>query len=357
MPPCPTAIPTSRPSWRSRPRPRLEKEAIGRAAAELVAPGDPILIGPGTTTLALARQLRSIGDLTVVTNSLLVVEALLDAPGIDVIVTGGSFRHSIRALVGPGVTESLSRLRLPTVFISGNGLSRHPWPQHSGRPGGVGRPGSARLGGAVRRAGRSHQVRQGENVVTAPPEHIDVLITDDEAPPDELVALADAGVETVVASGQTDSETCSGDSAGLNAGPRGQTGGRAADGRSPARRRSAPGTRWRSRRWRRRGRRPRTGQRHTHRIRLRSSWPPSNRVGGSPARPSGPARGSRPRRGHAGSDGLPPSACPPTPGRPTRAHRRHPGPGRSRRRHDAPDPSPPTTRSPAGPPRRGTSRP
>ncbi len=181
---------------------RLEKEAIGRAAAELVAAGDPILIGPGTTTLALARQLRSIGDLTVVTNSLLVVEALLDAPGIEVIMTGGSFRHSIRALVGPGVTESLSRLRLPTVFISGNGLSATrglstpdvlvAWADRD------------LLASAERCVVLADHTKFGKERVwvTAPPERIDVLITDDEAPPDELTALADAGVETIVASGQ-----------------------------------------------------------------------------------------------------------------------------------------------------------
>ena len=181
---------------------RLEKEAIGRAAAELVAPGDPILIGPGTTTLALARELRSIGDLTVVTNSLLVVEALLDATGIDLIVTGGSFRHSIRALVGPGVTESLSRLRLPTVFISGNGLSATrglstpdvlvAWADRD------------LLASAERCVVLADHTKFGKERmwVTAPPERIDVLITDDEAPSDELVALADTGMETVVAPGQ-----------------------------------------------------------------------------------------------------------------------------------------------------------
>jgi DeoR/GlpR family transcriptional regulator of sugar metabolism len=100
-----------------------EKQAIARAAFDLVATGDSILIGPGTTTLELAHQLRSLSDLTVVTNSLLVIEALIDVPGIDVIVTGGALRHSTRALVGPGVIESLHRLRVSQVFISGNGLN------------------------------------------------------------------------------------------------------------------------------------------------------------------------------------------------------------------------------------------
>lgn len=181
---------------------QLEKDAIGLAALDLVSPGDPILIGPGTTTFAFAKQLRTVGDLTVVTNSLLVIEALLDAPGIDLIVTGGSFRHSIRALVGPGVSESLAPLRLPTVFMSGNGLSA---------PRGLSTPDvlvasadRALLASAERCIVLADHTKFGKEKmwVTVPTDRIDVVVTDDKAPAKELSAIHEAGVETVVASMQ-----------------------------------------------------------------------------------------------------------------------------------------------------------
>src|SRR5258707_13624560 len=89
----------------------------------MVRPGDWILLGPGTTTLALARLLVASPELTVVTNSLLVAQALMEAPRVEVILTGGTLRRSIHALVGPATEESVRALRASQAFISGNGFS------------------------------------------------------------------------------------------------------------------------------------------------------------------------------------------------------------------------------------------
>ena len=99
-----------------------EKVAIAAAAAGLIEAGDSIIIGPGTSTLELANQIKLVPDLTVVTNSLLVIDALMNVSNIQVEATAGSLRRSIRALVGP-LTESLWSLRVNKVFMSGNGLS------------------------------------------------------------------------------------------------------------------------------------------------------------------------------------------------------------------------------------------
>jgi DeoR/GlpR family transcriptional regulator of sugar metabolism len=99
-----------------------EKSAIADVAAGFVQPGDSIILGPGTTTLALATRLVDVAELTVVTNSLLVAQALLAAPAVDVVVTAGSLRRSIHALVGPATEHTLAGLRATRVFMSGNGL-------------------------------------------------------------------------------------------------------------------------------------------------------------------------------------------------------------------------------------------
>src|SRR5438270_11875045 len=100
-----------------------EKAAIAQLAVSLVRPGDSILLGPGTTTLALARLLVSSPELTVVTNSLLVAEALMAAPRVEVILTGGTLRRSIHALVGPAAEDSVRSLRASKALISGNGFT------------------------------------------------------------------------------------------------------------------------------------------------------------------------------------------------------------------------------------------
>jgi len=100
-----------------------EKAAIGQLAASFVVAGDAIAIGAGSTTQAFARCLTRFADLTVMTNSLLVAQVLARSRGVEVVLTGGSLRGSIFALVGSAAERSLDGMRTTKVFISGNGLT------------------------------------------------------------------------------------------------------------------------------------------------------------------------------------------------------------------------------------------
>jgi DeoR family transcriptional regulator, fructose operon transcriptional repressor len=78
-----------------------EKEKIAALAASLVEDGSTIMINGGTTTLALARNLRNHRDLTVATNNLLVPPALAPSAIRDLYVFGGAVRSITLATVGP----------------------------------------------------------------------------------------------------------------------------------------------------------------------------------------------------------------------------------------------------------------
>ena len=69
-----------------------EKEAIGRAAASLVNDGDSLYLGPGTTVRQVAIHLRNHKNLTVVTDSLYVANALLNTD-TELYFMGGSIYH------------------------------------------------------------------------------------------------------------------------------------------------------------------------------------------------------------------------------------------------------------------------
>lgn len=101
-----------------------EKLAIARAAAELVPPGSSVALSAGTTTLALAQELREVADLTVVTNSIPVANALHDPERRDrvVILTGGT-RTPSDALVGPVAVSALTDLHVDQVFLGVHGFS------------------------------------------------------------------------------------------------------------------------------------------------------------------------------------------------------------------------------------------
>jgi len=78
-----------------------EKEKIAALAATLVQDGSTIMINGGTTTLALARELRQHRDLTVATNNLLVPGALAPTAVRDIYFFGGAVRSLTLATVGP----------------------------------------------------------------------------------------------------------------------------------------------------------------------------------------------------------------------------------------------------------------
>lgn len=105
---------------------RAEKVAIAVAAADTVQPGEAIGMTGGTTTARIAHQLSTIRDLTVVTNSLRVLDILQAAPDVNrtVIVTGGIPTPSA-ALVGPVGEQALASLHLDCVFMGVHGMSEH----------------------------------------------------------------------------------------------------------------------------------------------------------------------------------------------------------------------------------------
>jgi DeoR family fructose operon transcriptional repressor len=78
-----------------------EKEKIAGLAASLVEDGSTIMINGGTTTLAVARNLRNHRDLTVATNNLLVPPALPPSAVHEVYVFGGAVRSVTLATIGP----------------------------------------------------------------------------------------------------------------------------------------------------------------------------------------------------------------------------------------------------------------
>jgi DeoR/GlpR family transcriptional regulator of sugar metabolism len=110
-------------SFRERLGMRLsQKRAIGRVASALVNDGDTIVLDAGTTTLEIARELTNRAELTVITNSVRVLEALAGSPQIRVIATGGSLKHRELALVGPVAQRMLTEMRADLAFISAAGV-------------------------------------------------------------------------------------------------------------------------------------------------------------------------------------------------------------------------------------------
>lgn len=181
-----------------------EKTAIADLAAGLVEEGEAIVVGAGTTTQELARRLARVPGLTVVTNSLLVAQALAHANRVEVVMTGGTLRGSNYALVGSGAEQSLQGLRVSKAFLSGSGLTAERGLSTSNML-------SASVDRALVQAASevvvlADHTKLGTDTMfrTVPTESITRLVTDeppahDDRAATELQALADQGVQITVA--------------------------------------------------------------------------------------------------------------------------------------------------------------
>jgi DeoR/GlpR family transcriptional regulator of sugar metabolism len=98
------------------------KGRIAHAAAQLVAPGQTIIIDGGTTSIELVRSLPKALAATVVTHSPNVAVALAEHHDIDVILIGGRlFRHSM-VTVGTAALEALGHIRADIFFMGVTGV-------------------------------------------------------------------------------------------------------------------------------------------------------------------------------------------------------------------------------------------
>jgi DeoR family transcriptional regulator of aga operon len=99
-----------------------EKDRIGRAAAALVKPYDSIILGSGTTVMYVARHLRDVPDLTVVTSAMNVAVVLTGLPHVEVLMLGGIVRKSSTSVVGPHAEEMLQEHACSKLFLGVDGF-------------------------------------------------------------------------------------------------------------------------------------------------------------------------------------------------------------------------------------------
>ncbi len=100
---------------------RREKARIAEAAVKLVEEGQSVLLDSGTTTTAIARALKDMSQLTVITNAINIA-AELAGTHIEVILTGGMLRKNSFSLVGPLAEQTLRQLSADILFLGVDGF-------------------------------------------------------------------------------------------------------------------------------------------------------------------------------------------------------------------------------------------
>jgi len=184
-----------------------EKHRIGTAAAGLVGPGQVIALNGGTTITEVARALATRTDLvatpgstglTIVTNALNIANELIVRPHLKVVVVGGVVRPQSYELIGPLAAPILREITLDIAFLGVDaidiklGATSH----HEGE--------AAINALMAARARKVVVIADGSKIGghafarICATDRVHTLVTDGNAPSDQLRAFEEAGIRVIV---------------------------------------------------------------------------------------------------------------------------------------------------------------
>lgn len=101
----------------------LEKERIGKFAAQYINSGETVSIDAGTTTLEVARNIKGKESLWIITNAVNISTLLISIGQIRVVLTGGEFCRRNLSMVGPVAEETISKFHVDKVILGADAIS------------------------------------------------------------------------------------------------------------------------------------------------------------------------------------------------------------------------------------------
>ena len=176
-----------------------EKARIGRIAADLIAEKETVFIGSGTTTLEVARNLRGRKNLTVITNSLGVLNMLAGNKEIAVVSLGGMLRDSELSFIGHITEQALAEVRADKVIMGARGLSLEHGLTNDYLQETLTDRAILKTGPEVIIVADHTKVNRVATALLAPLKSIHRLITDSRADKKFIQAVRKQGIEVVVA--------------------------------------------------------------------------------------------------------------------------------------------------------------
>lgn len=176
-----------------------EKRRIGKIAADLINNGETIFLGSGSTVYEIARNIHDKQNLTIVTNSLLVINELADKEDVTLISVGGILRKSERSFIGHIAQQSLGELRADKVFMGIRAISLEQGLTNDYLPETMTDRAIMGMGSRVIIVADYTKCERVATAFVAPLENIDMLITSRETPPEFIQALIDKSINVLLA--------------------------------------------------------------------------------------------------------------------------------------------------------------
>jgi DeoR family transcriptional regulator of aga operon/DeoR family fructose operon transcriptional repressor len=192
------------PSYFSREQVQAaEKRAVAQAAASLINPGDTVALDSGTTMTMLADAARHHEGITVISNSLQVLDRLRNAPGVVAISPGGIVAVEDMGLgevsfAGPMTVSALRAFRPRRAFISASGVELAAGIFNAGLFQAEIKRTLMEIAAESILVVDSSKFGRANGVLVAPLAGFRTVITDTGARPDVVSGLRQAGIEVIL---------------------------------------------------------------------------------------------------------------------------------------------------------------
>lgn len=175
------------------------KGAIARAAAEMIADGETVIVSAGTTTALIAKYLLGKKNIHIVTNNTLLLTYARTNPQVRVTLVGGEFRPEEEGVVGPMALQALDQFYVSKAFIGIDGASaRQGFTAHFVESADLVRKMARQADQTIVLSDSSKFGKPGFARIL-PFEEVDALVTDSELPADLEEELTRAEVRVVKA--------------------------------------------------------------------------------------------------------------------------------------------------------------
>jgi DeoR family glycerol-3-phosphate regulon repressor len=178
------------------------KARIAAAVASLIPDNSSLILNIGTTTEEVAQALRRHQGLMVITNNLNVAYILADAPGVEVVVTGGMVRKTDGGIVGAAAVDLIRQFKVDYAVVGTSAIDEEGTLLDFDYR-------EVRVSQAILAQARtkilvadSTKFERRAPVQIGQMSDIDMFVTDAPVPSGVAEAIASSGVEVIVAAEQ-----------------------------------------------------------------------------------------------------------------------------------------------------------
>ncbi|MGH4118165.1 DeoR/GlpR family DNA-binding transcription regulator [Clostridium sp.] len=155
----------------------VQKDSIGKRCSEFIEAGDCIFIDSGSTTYHIAKHIKDKKNLTIITNSIPVVNELMNSD-FEIIIMGGKIRHTERSVVTYDYIFNFSQLNITKSFVCAAGITVYNGVSDFNMQEAVTRKTIIERSNQVFIAADSSKFGKNATINIAPLEKIDYIVTD-----------------------------------------------------------------------------------------------------------------------------------------------------------------------------------